>query len=504
MLGSLYMSTTSPYTRFASQQDALALAIRQIAHAIEKYPAQTSHTSSTPRAYLVGGYVRDLILGIPSSDADIEIFGVPQDDLASLLEQLFPGAVNLVGKSFGVYNVRVSDDYHLDIALPRTEYKIHSGHKGFTIESNPFLDPLDASRRRDFTINAISLDPLTGDILDPYYGMQDLKDRILRVVDAKTFIEDPLRAFRAIQLAARFELTVDELSLDVLQDLAARGETESLSPERIGQEIKKLLLRARKPSIGLALAQNIGLIARHFPSLHILKNTIQDPEWHPEGDVWTHTLMVVDEAARLCRQTQFQLTEIEQLQIIFGSLCHDLGKASTTQLIDGRVHSRGHEEAGSSLATSLAAQMHFSHEIVHAASAIAADHLKPSILYAELRKGVLTEPAYANAIRRVLRRIAPLHWKPFIIACEADWRGRSIPDREREPYAAGLSFVQAIEKYNLAHEAITPLIQGRDLLDLGLAAGPLHGEIIRTIEEMRDTGTIRTKEEALLEVKKMI
>lgn len=498
------MSTSFPFTLFASQQDDLAHAIRKIAHATAKYPAQITHTSSAPRAYLVGGYVRDLILGIPSSDADMEIFGIPQDDLSVLLEKLFPGAVNLVGKSFGVYNVRVSGEYHLDIALPRTEHKVHSGHTGFTIESNPFLDPIHASRRRDFTINAISLDPLTGEILDPHHGVNDLKNGILRVVDPQTFVEDPLRAFRAIQLAARFELTPDEQSLDVLQDLVARGETETLSQERIGQEIKKLLVRAHKPSIGLSLAQDIGLIARHFPSLHILKNTIQDPEWHPEGDVWTHTLMVVDEAARLCRQTAFQLTENDKLQIIFGSLCHDLGKASTTQLIDGRVRSRGHEEAGSSLAAALATQLHFSHDIVHAATAIAADHLKPSILYAELHKGVLTEFAYGNAIRRVLRRIAPLHWKPFIIACEADWRGRAIQDRNITPYAAGIAFTKAIETNNLAHEALTPLVQGRDLLDLGLTPGPLHGEIIRAIEDMRDTGTIRTKEEALVEVKKMI
>ncbi len=498
------MPLASPQALFEARKDVLADAIRRTADAVAKHPADARHPALLPQACLVGGYVRDLLLGLPSLDADMEVYNLPAEALQALLEGLFPGNVHLVGKSFGIYKIRVSEGHDLDVALPRRERKSGTGHKGFDVEPDPFLDPVEAARRRDFTVNAIAFDPLSGELIDPYGGMKDLEARILRVVDAKTFVEDPLRAFRAVQLAARFALTVDVGTLDVLQDLTAGGETDSLSHERIGQEMKKLLLLAEKPSLGLTLAKDIGLIGRHFPHLNALIGTPQDPEWHPEGDVWVHTLMVVDEAAHIIRQTDRGLTDEEKFQTMFGALCHDLGKPATTQTVEGRIRSRGHEEAGSPQAQSLALRLTFPYLISQAASAIASEHLKPSALYADLQKGTLDAAGYANAVRRLLRRLLPLGWKPFIAACEADWRGRGIPERHTAAYDIGKTFVEAIERDALAHEAATPLLQGRDLLELGLEPGPRVGEIIRAIEDKRDAGEVRSKEDALAAAKRLL
>ena len=456
-----------------------------------------------PGAFLVGGYIRDKFFGITSTDADMEVHGIEAKMLESELEKLFPGKVFLVGKSFGVFKIAITKEYTLDISLPRREKKAGFGHTEFHIQTDPHLSHEEAARRRDFTINAIGMDPLTEKIIDPFNGVQDIQNKILRAVDAATFVEDPLRAFRAIQLAARFNLTIHEQTLDILQDMAARGETATLSHERIGQEFKKLLLKAEKPSIGLELAKKIGLIARHFPTLQELEHTKQDPEWHPEGNVWIHTCMVVDEAARLSREQQ--LSDEDRFKVIFGCLAHDLGKPAKTQTSeDGHIHAHGHEEAGAPLAESLATLLRFPHAISEAAFIIASEHRKPDTLHKELTKGNITEDQYANSLRRLLRRILPMDWKLFLLACEADWRGRAFNERAIAPYEIGIVFEMAMQKYNVLAEAKTSLIQGRDLIELGLAPSARMGEIIDAIEAARDDGRIRTREDALVEATKLI
>jgi len=237
------------------------------------------------RALIVGGWVRDRLLGLPeSSNIDLEIFGVPGDRLRVLLEGF--GRVEAVGESFQVY--KLGD---IDVSLPRRDSKAGRGHKGFVVTGDPDMSIAEAARRRDFTINAISWDPLTGEYFDPYRGRDDLDRRLLRMVDAETFADDSLRALRAVQLAARFALALDDATAAVCR----RIPLDDLPAERVWGEVEKLLF-APRPSIGFALAMDLGIVSKLLPELQALSACPQEPEWHPEGDVWVHTLQVIDRA----------------------------------------------------------------------------------------------------------------------------------------------------------------------------------------------------------------
>ena len=241
-------------------------------------------------AYLVGGWVRDYLLGIPCGDYDIEVYRLNMDQLQALLKVY--GKPNLVGKAFGVLTMTI-EGLTYDFSLPRLESKIGIGHKGFTIQSNPDLDFATASLRRDFTVNAMGIRLPGMELVDCHQGQRDLRERRLRHV-SPAFSEDPLRALRAIQFAARFEMDIHPST----QKLCAEQPLEDLPKERIFPEFRKLFLQSQRPSIGLEWLRRLGLL-RYFPELQALVGVPQEQEWHPEGDVWTHTLMVVDQAARL-------------------------------------------------------------------------------------------------------------------------------------------------------------------------------------------------------------
>ena len=255
--------------------------------------------------------MRDELAGRQPKDLDLEVFGVESARLRALLEPL--GRVDTVGESFAVHKVE-----GIDVSLPRRESKTGRGHKGFTVEGDPALSVEEAARRRDFTVNAISRDPLTGEIVDPFEGRRDLADRRLRVVHRRTFGDDSLRVLRALQFVARFNLTVDEETRVLLRSIPL----DDLPSERVWGEVEKLLLIADKPSRGLDLALDLGVVERLWPEMMPLVGCPQDPEWHPEGDVWVHTLMVVDEA----RSRIDGLARGPAAAMMLGALCHDLGK----------------------------------------------------------------------------------------------------------------------------------------------------------------------------------
>src|SRR5262245_27895133 len=260
------------------------------------------------RAFFVGGWVRDRIMGVASTNVDIEVFGVPADRLRALLESI--GRVETVGASFQVF--KLGD---LDISLPRRDSKSGRGHKGFEVTGDPGMSIEDAARRRDFRVNAILWDPLTEQYEDPFDGRGDIGRRVLRVVDPSTFSDDSLRALRAIQFAARFEFELDDEAKSLCRAMAL----DDLPAERIWAEVEKLLL-APRPSIGLALALDLHVVSKLWPELKALDGCPQEPEWHPEGDVWVHTLQVVD-------QTRTRIDDLprpQQLAMMLGAVCHDL------------------------------------------------------------------------------------------------------------------------------------------------------------------------------------
>ena len=332
------------------------------------------------RPLAVGGAVRDHLLGTQAHDVDVEVYGL---DLAALERALQGFRVHAVGRAFGVLKVDVDhggERTQFDVALPRTESKVRAGHRGFVVASDPHLDPAAAAARRDFTLNAIAVDlleqarapevPCSAVLVDPHHGVADLAAGVLRHV-SDAFDEDPLRVLRAAQFTARFGLTLHDST--VARCIALKGELSTLAAERIFGEVAKLCLKARFPSLGLLVLQRTEALAVLFPELLAMVDCPQEEEWHPEGSVWLHTLLVVDESARIAEEEQ--LPSDERLRLVFGALCHDLGKPSTTELADGRILSRDHESAGEAPTRAFLERMAAPHALVDDVVALVRDHL---------------------------------------------------------------------------------------------------------------------------------
>lgn len=437
------------------------------------------------RALLVGGCVRDMLLGVEPKDFDVEVYGVAPARLEELVAEV--GPYKDVGKAFGVLSLLV-DGMAIDVALPRTDSKIAPGHTGFSVHADPSMGYHEAARRRDFTINAIMLDPLTGEIVDPFHGADDLNARVLRVVDAALFADDPLRVLRGLQFAARFNLRADAATKEVMR--AAVPHLPELPRERIGGEWRKLLLLAERPSVGLALGMELGAYDAIHPELPPLVATEQEPEWHPEGNVWIHTLMVVDVAARITRREG--LTDDDAYTFMLGAFCHDFGKPLTTAVEDGRIRSKGHEEAGREPTLRFLDALAVSHDVRDAVVSLVVHHLAPSMLY---KLEVMTgKPVSDGTIRALARRIHPATIKELCMVSEADYCGMGpFPDekdpskksfRTVDPYSSWL-FNRAL-LVDAATDRPPNILRGQELLDLGFAPGPQVGEIIALANKLRD------------------
>jgi len=425
------------------------------------------------RALVVGGWVRDELLGLRPKDLDLEVFGVPADRLRAILE--VRGRVDTVGESFTVYKIG-----GIDVSLPRRESKTGHGHKGFTVEGDPHLSFQDAARRRDFTINAVSRDPLTGELIDPFEGRVDLDRRVLRAVDAGTFADDSLRVLRALQFAARFELVVEEQTKTLCRALPL----DDLPSERIWGEFEKLLLLPKRPSLGFALAFDLGVIDRLFPELRALIGCPQEAEWHPEGDVWVHTLMVVDQA----RQRIDGLDRGRAAAIMLSALCHDLGKPSTTALVEGRIRSLGHEEAGVPPATNLLDRLNVQtldgYDVRRTVLGVTAHHLKPGAFMK------LPNPAGDGAFRRLAQKV---DLEMLAVVAKADCMGRG----GSFDCSAMDAFIERARALGVEHAAPAPLVMGRHLLEMGLSPGPRIGEILKQVYDRQLDGEISTLEDGL-------
>jgi len=432
------------------------------------------------RALVVGGWVRDAILGHPSKDVDLEVFGMPAERLRSLLATF--GRVDTVGESFTVY--KLGD---LDVSLPRRESKTGRGHTGFTVEGDPRLSIEEAARRRDFTINAMSLDPLTGDVLDPFGGRRDLAARELRVVDPATFGDDSLRVLRALQFAARFELTATEDTRALCRVIPL----DDLPSERVWGEMEKLLLQARQPSIGLALALDLGVVDRLWPELKALVGCPQEPAWHPEGDVWVHTLMVVDEARRRIDD----LTRGPAVAMMLGAVCHDFGKPAATAVIDGRIRSPGHEEGGVEPAARFLDRLNVhsldGYDVRGAVLGLVAQHLKPSAFYKS------ATPVSDGAFRRLAQKVNLELLARFSMA---DCHGRT----GTFDCSAGDWFLERARALGVEHAPPAPLVMGRHLIALGVTPGPRMGELLAEIYDAQLDGAIATLEEGIALAKQQL
>lgn len=435
------------------------------------------------RALLIGGAVRDRLLQRTPTDFDVEVYGLSPEVVLKLAQAL--GSVHDVGKAFGILEVRFPEST-IHISLPRRESKIAPGHRGFAVGVDPGMAPEDAARRRDFTMNAIAEDPLTGEILDVFQGRADLERGILRVVDTEHFGEDPLRVLRAAVFAAHFELAVDSDSEQVIR--RAVPSLKQLHRERVGEEWRKLLQRPVQPSRGLKLLMDWGAIALLHPEFSTLPETAQNPKWHPEGDVWTHTLLAVDVAASLVREQR--LTTDDAWAVLLAALCHDLGKATATVERGGALRTPGHDAAGVEPTRKFLKAIAASKKTVEVVVRLVREHLKPlHFSRAEARGQRVNDGRFAA----LARRLHPATLFSLSLVAEADHRGRGVSPETSTPELVS-AFRSRAEALDILQRPPKPVLTGADLRSLGIPPGPIYGNILRRAEQLREKHDISRAE----------
>jgi len=423
------------------------------------------------RPVIVGGYVRDALLGQQSKDFDIECFGAASlEHLAQLLAPF--GKINSVGRSFGVLKLEING-FALDIALPRTETKTGKGHTGFTVESFDTFDFKTAARRRDFTVNAIGYDPVEGTLIDPFGGRQDLAHQTLRCIDPETFVEDPLRLLRAVQFAARFSLNPDEQLLTLARKMVAQGVLAELPKERIYEEFKKLLLKAPKPSSGLRLMEALH-ITPFFPALNALKQVPIDPSNHKERSVWEHSLMALDVMAKL-----YCDVDADPMALLLGTLCHDMGKPLTTRLLDGHIKAPAHAEAGVNVVSSFLSQLTDDKRLTATVLNYVRYHGEPKRLF--------TQNATDADVMRLARHV---RIDAICAVATADHLGRT-PHAERSEAAEWLR--ESAQRLGVLRAPLPALIDGNDLIASGLSPSPTFKTILDAAYDAQLEGAFADK-----------
>ena len=419
------------------------------------------------RPLVVGGSVRDALMGVVPKDLDVEVYGLEPRAIEAALRRRF--AVVSDGAAFGVLKLK---GHPIDISLPRRENRTGAGHRDFAVEGDPSMSVADAATRRDFTVNALLWDPRTGEVLDPWGGLADLAARRLRHVSDK-FAEDPLRVLRGMQFLARFSepgappWTVDPATVA----LCAGLDPAALSPERVYEEWCKLLLRGRVPSVGLRFLRDCGW-TRHFPELHAVIGVAQDPVWHPEGDVWEHTLLCLDAFAR-----ERAGDEREDLAVGWAVLLHDLGKATTSKVeADGRIHAYGHEQAGEPLAAALLGRLTQHREILESVLPLVRWHGAPYELF--------KAKAGDAGVRRLAAKVGRID--RLIRVDDADRKGRGTFFTEPSPQGAWLR--EAADRLHVAASAPRRLALGRHLIAMGHRPGPWFSEALDAAYEAQLDG----------------
>jgi len=440
------------------------------------------------RALLVGGCVRDLLMGREPKDWDVEVYGIEPAKLRAMLDRF--GSVNVVGEAFTVYKLGAD----LDVSLPRRERKSGRGHRAFVIEGDPAMTIEDAARRRDFTINAILEDPLSGEVIDPFHGRDDINNKTLRAVSLDTFAEDSLRVLRAAQFAARFEFDIEEETVGLCRGI----DLSDLPAERVWGEVEKLLLRARQPSIGLRWLHELGAIAQLFPELNVLIDVPQDKEWHPEGDVFIHTRLVADRARELVDDLPFA----KQVTVMLAAVAHDFGKPATTEFVDGRLRSRGHEEAGVAPTASFLDRLNIhtldGYDVRAQVIALVRDHLKPGEFFKK------KEEVGDGAFRRLARKC---ELDLLYRVAKADSLGRNGEWVPREKWFTAEAqdwFIARARELEVEQQPPAPILLGRHLLELGLEPGPQMGEITKKVYELQLDGSVRTLDDAKMAAKEIL
>lgn len=416
-------------------------------------------------AYFVGGYVRDKILKIENKDVDIEVHGISPSKLTEILDSL--GERVAMGESFGIYGLK---GYTIDIAMPRKEKAVGKGHKDFEMLVDPFIGTRKAAERRDFTVNALMMDVLTGEIIDHFGGMTDIENRVIRHVNSKTFTEDSLRVLRCAQFAARLCFSVAEETIELCKTI----KLDTLSKERVEAELQKALLKAERPSIFFETLRIAEKLEEWFPELASLIGVEQNPKHHAEGDVWTHTMMVLDEAAKLKNSVSnpfgFMLT----------ALSHDFGKAICTEIVNGEIHSYEHETKGLPLIEAFLRRITNETKLIKYVLNLAEYHMKPNALAAHRSSVKATNKMFDKAI-------VP---RDLIYITIADHLGRRSSGQD-------ISYKEFLfERLDVYNEIMSrPYVRGQDLVEAGLTPNESFSDILAYAHKLRLAGI--PKESAL-------
>ena len=420
------------------------------------------------RVYYVGGCVRDALMGGASKDLDVEVHGLSPATLEAILDTL--GERIAIGESFGIYALRGCG---VDIAMPRKEHLRGRGHKDFDIIVDPDLGAREAARRRDFTVNAMMRDVLTSELLDPFHGRRDLKRGVLRHVDDETFPEDPLRVLRCAQFAARFGFRVAKETMRLCSEM----DLTALSRERVMEELKKALLQARHPSVFFEVLREMGQLRPWFGEVADLIGVPQNPRFHTEGDVWTHTMLVLDAAAQYRDRAQ------RPLGLMLAALTHDFGKPATTELESGVYHAYGHEDAGAALAKQFLQRLTNETALIEYVSNLTALHMKPNTIVA------------AGASIKTSNRMFDRAVDPEALIClsMADGQGTI----SRWPYVSCEENLEArLDAYRAT--MAQPYVMGRDLIEAELQPGPDFSDYLALAHKLRLAGI--PKDDALRQV----
>src|SRR3990167_6087210 len=417
-------------------------------------------------SYLVGGAVRDLFLDIPTKDIDIEVHGINLDKLSDLLGKF--GPVDLVGKSFGVLKLHGLD---VDLSVPRRD---SSGRKP-KVEFDPNMSIEEAFKRRDLTINSMGINLITEELVDPFNGLEDLKNKILCATDPEFFVEDPLRFYRVMQFISRFELTQDQ----ELDEICKKIDISKVSRERIESEFEKLLLKSARPSLGIRWLEKIGRLKEVLPELYDTVGVEQNPEYHPEGDVFEHSMQTLDEAAKLVRNKE------DVLILLYAALCHDLGKPGTTKFENEKIRSIGHDRAGVDKTKFMLKRITHNKDLITTVSLLVKYHMSP-LLFVKMNAGLA-------AYKRLANKLSPYtNLKMLTLLSIADKMGR-VGDSLHEFNPDEINkFIKKAEEANVYEGIEKPVLLGKDLLDV-VEPGPKLGEMVKEAYKIQIDENIKDK-----------
>ena len=435
------------------------------------------------RPYMVGGCVRDKIINIVPKDIDIEVYGLSYESLNTVLQQF--GKTDAVGQSFGIIKLKTAAGEKYDFSLPRLDSKNGIGHKGFDVEVNEELTPREAFARRDFTINAMGIDLITGELVDFYYGKTDLLVGVLSPT-SEAFSEDALRVLRGLQFSARFNLHASQGLIDVA--LKCTGEFHTLPSSRIWGEWEKWIHEGVKYLTSLQYL--VDVLSPIYPNIAALKDVPQDAEWHPEGNVLIHTGHVLDYMGQYCVANG--IVGDRRVILILAALCHDFGKLTHTQIQeDGRIKSKGHEGASESFARELLAQIGCPLRYIDPIIGLVINHMA----------------AYGRQSEKSVRRLANRLYEyntciqDLAILIEADKSGRPpLPQGQPEDVK---QMLQLSVKEECDRTRQMPLISGGAIMEMGYE-GPMIGKIQKRLYEMQLNGSFATAEQGLGKIKSFI